>query len=417
MPWSTPEGKTETLQLLEQRWPRGATVLDIGPGAGAMRHLLPAKFVMDCVEIFAPYVERFRLRDLYRQVIIADVRTWSAVKRYDVAILGDVLEHMRAEEADTLLHRLTTMCEHIVVSVPWMYVQGPSEGNEAEVHLQPDLTPEVMAERYPQLAMKFRGSVVGIYEQIIPSVSLCIPTYARSKLLELALASAIETAECYPGPVEILVLNDCPEQHLRCLDPRVRIVNQPTPYATLGGKRNALLDLASNGTVAWLDDDDYLLAHHLYKAMRLALSPQALMGSRVTLWFCGDKGEVTSGACADTLVKTRQAREVRYKDMDVGEDWDFIERMDKHAGILWDESNDPTYVQRWCNGAWHMSGQGVDLDAVKKFRANAQERFTNGQEPKGDILLRPETFRTPEVDYGKLAPKIVTDWKLSKGIA
>lgn len=417
MPWSTPEGKTETLQLLEKRWPLGATVLDIGPGAGAMRHLLPFKFVMDCVEIFAPYVDRFRLRDIYREVTIADVRTWPTSKRYDVAILGDVLEHLRAEEADDLLQRLALVCEHIVVSVPWMYVQGPSEGNEAEEHLQPDLTPEVMAKRYPRLVMRFQGSVVGIYEWIIPAVSLCIPTYARTKLLEIALTSALEAKSAYPGPVEILVLNDCPEQHLRCLDERVRIVNQSTSCPTLGAKRNALLDLASNGMIAWLDDDDYLLTHHLFKAMRLASVTQALMGSRVTLWFCNGNGEVTSGACADTLVRTKQAREVRYKDMDVGEDWDFIERMDKHAGIIWDESNDPTYVQRWCNGAWHMSGQGIDPDAVKKFRANAQERFANGQEPRGEVLLRPEAARTLEVDYNKLAPKIVADWKLSKGIA
>lgn len=379
-----------------------------------MRHLLPSKFVMDCVEIFAPYVERFKLRDLYRDVTIADARTWRMSKRYDVAILGDVLEHMRAEEGEALLHRLATMCEHIIISVPWMYAQGPSEGNDAEEHLQPDLTPAVMAVRYPQLSMRFQGSVVGVYEQVIPSVSLCIPTYARTKLLEIALAGALDAQRAYAGHVEVLVLNDCPEQHLVCADERIRIVNRTTPYATLGEKRNALLDLTSSAVVAWLDDDDCLLTNHLHKALRLAQAPQAIMGSRVTFYFCGDKGEVTSGACADTLVKTQQAREVRYRDMDVGEDWDFIQRMEKHSGIIWDETDTPTYIQRWCNGAYHVSGLGAEPNAIKRFRANAAERFANGQEPQGTVVLRPGF---PEgIDYNILARQIVVDWKASRGV-
>ena len=76
---------------------RPATLLDVGPGQGTYSDLLrgvtPGSS-WSCVEIFQPYVEMFELRRKYDVVHVADIRSFSWPTRYDVVILGDVLEHL-----------------------------------------------------------------------------------------------------------------------------------------------------------------------------------------------------------------------------------------------------------------------------------------------------------------------------------
>jgi hypothetical protein len=142
--------------------PPCALILDVGPGAGKygrlLKELLPSATV-DAVEIFGPYVERFKLRELYRQVCIADVRMFD-VSRYELVILGDVIEHMTAADAQTVISRCNGA---IVAQVPFKWAQGESEGNPAERHLQPDLSPDVMVQRYPSLEQLCRDHQIGVY--------------------------------------------------------------------------------------------------------------------------------------------------------------------------------------------------------------------------------------------------------------
>jgi hypothetical protein len=50
-----------------------------------------------------------------------------------------------------------------MIAVPYMYRQGEWEGNVYETHWQPDLTPEVMALRYPELKLLVGDAVYGYY--------------------------------------------------------------------------------------------------------------------------------------------------------------------------------------------------------------------------------------------------------------
>lgn len=145
--------------------PRGREkILDVGAGAGTYAHLLKGTaYRIHALEVFAPYVERFHLRDHYECVLLGDIRAFRPSTRYDLAILGDVLEHLTAAEAQALVARLPTIASQSLFSVPWSYEQGPMEGNDAEIHHQPDLTPETMRLRFPTLRPVWAGPIIGIY--------------------------------------------------------------------------------------------------------------------------------------------------------------------------------------------------------------------------------------------------------------
>lgn len=131
-------------------------ILDVGACWGKYRRLLPEYPNMDACEVWLPYVLENDLLRMYRQVIQADICAYAeseAWQPYDVVIMGDVLEHITEDAAPEMLDRVLDTCKEVFVVVPYLYPQGEEHGNPFQVHAQDDLTPEVMAERYPRLAL------------------------------------------------------------------------------------------------------------------------------------------------------------------------------------------------------------------------------------------------------------------------
>ena len=124
---------------------QGATILDVGAGWGKYQKLFP-DFVVDACEIWPPYKEE--LKKNYRKVFIKDVCDLK-FGFYDIIIMGDVFEHIEVERAKKLLEYIYHRCQQLYVVVPFLYEQGEVGGNPYEIHLQDDLTPSVMAKRYP----------------------------------------------------------------------------------------------------------------------------------------------------------------------------------------------------------------------------------------------------------------------------
>jgi hypothetical protein len=164
MPSSYPTFRQETRDYILKNFdPVSTRVIDVGPGDGTYARLLP-EFKLDCVEVFEPYVDRFNLKSIYDQVFVKDVRDFDFVG-YDLAILGDVLEHLRFFDAFLVLAKLGILGMGVVVQVPFLFEQGSWEGNDFEAHLQPDLKHEVFMERYGGLGLSclVRCPVCGVY--------------------------------------------------------------------------------------------------------------------------------------------------------------------------------------------------------------------------------------------------------------
>lgn len=142
-------------RMVRAEYPANITeILDVGAGQGKYGRLLREFPLVDACEVWQPYVIEHDLTSLYREVYNCEIQTLVLQRRaYDVTILGDVLEHLAADDAQWVVNELCHSGADVIVVVPYLYEQGPEHGNHYQRHLQPDLTPEVMARRYAQLRL------------------------------------------------------------------------------------------------------------------------------------------------------------------------------------------------------------------------------------------------------------------------
>jgi len=160
---SYPIFKDEIKNRIIESFGQDTEILDVGPGMGVYSDLLYNTFKrLDAIEVFPEYIKRFKLESKYREVIEGNINDFDFSK-YDLLIMGDVLEHLTIEDATKVLKNIEMNNQSVIVSVPYLLSQQEVFGNVYEIHLQTDLTPEVMAERYPSLKLIYGNSLYGYY--------------------------------------------------------------------------------------------------------------------------------------------------------------------------------------------------------------------------------------------------------------
>lgn len=164
MPTSSKEYKLEIKDYIKNNFPnKNTTILDVGAGEGTYYNLLGNYYERICaIEIFEPNIRKYNLREKYEEVLnvnIVDARyNW-----FDLIIFGDIIEHLTILEAKQVLNYAYDRCEEMIVAVPYRYKQGEVDGNKYEIHIQDDLTPEIMKERYPYLELLYGNDEYGYY--------------------------------------------------------------------------------------------------------------------------------------------------------------------------------------------------------------------------------------------------------------
>ncbi len=163
MPESYGYFKDLVKEYLRNHVPLNNKILDVGPGIGTYSNLLrDYGYKMDCVEIWEPYVHQFDLHSKYDNVFIGSIVDFD-ISDYDFIILGDVLEHLTKEDAIELINKIYDSGKRCLVAIPYQMEQGEYYGNIYETHLQPDLTLDIMSERYPSLMMIYSNSRYGYF--------------------------------------------------------------------------------------------------------------------------------------------------------------------------------------------------------------------------------------------------------------
>lgn len=117
------------------------TCLDIGCGAGKYGKMV-AQETPTChrigIEVEPRYVEQFQLRDLYNEVRVGDgleVLSANQGEFFDLAIIGDCIEHMPKSAGLDLLNFLSYRTQYLIVLAPEFSVQGSVNGIDSETHV------------------------------------------------------------------------------------------------------------------------------------------------------------------------------------------------------------------------------------------------------------------------------------------
>jgi autotransporter strand-loop-strand O-heptosyltransferase len=182
-------------------------ILDVGPGVGTYSDLLyDLGYRIDALEIFEPYVHKYKLRDKYDNVYIGDINTFD-ISDYDFIIMGDVLEHIPKNDAINLIQKITKNKE-CLIAVPYEMEQGEHEGNIYETHHQTDLTHEVMFKRYPELTCIYRNEYYGYYTYVRAKEEKMYVLYANASYYNTVCAAVESINKVSNIPVLVYMLND-----------------------------------------------------------------------------------------------------------------------------------------------------------------------------------------------------------------
>tara|TARA_B110000503_G_scaffold143663_1_gene246780 strand:- start:3503 stop:6973 length:3471 start_codon:yes stop_codon:yes gene_type:complete len=208
MPNSYAFYKPEIKKYFENHVPTYKKILDVGPGQGTYAKLLAdIGYDIDAVEAWAPYVDEFKLWDWYGVIHHADIREfdWS---EYDYIILGDILEHLTAEEGQKLITDITNAGKECLVAVPYMMAQdGEEYGNSYETHLQEDLTHDVMKTRYPQLVELYSNNLYGYYTNKHIKAEKAYVLYANASYIPTVTACVASIKKYSELPIYVYLLD------------------------------------------------------------------------------------------------------------------------------------------------------------------------------------------------------------------
>ncbi|GIX04968.1 MAG: hypothetical protein KatS3mg114_0837 [Planctomycetaceae bacterium] len=232
-----------------------------------------------------------------------------------------------------------------------------------------------------------------------PPVSAMCLTYGRPHLLEEAIQSFL--LQDYPGPKELVVLNDFADQTLVCDHSNVRIINTGERFATVGEKRNACAELATHDILFVWDDDD------LYLPWRFSLSIRRLDESK-GFYKCPQAWMLNNGRVdgpttnlyhsAGCFTRELFERAGRYPHIGSGQDWDFEDALKK---LISGDKDDRTlrpeevyYIYRWhVTGSYHLSAFGRDegkpVSGQVKVAEFVESQVREGKIATGTVRLRP----------------------------
>tara|TARA_Y100000389_G_scaffold204994_1_gene261750 strand:- start:13279 stop:13908 length:630 start_codon:yes stop_codon:yes gene_type:complete len=166
MPVSTCIFKEQTIEYITKYINTESNIIDIGAGAGTYyNRLYPLGYKnIDAVEVFEEYILKFNLKDKYNNVFYQNVISLDIdLKKYQLAIFGDIIEHMSYVDAITTLSKFNNDCEDVIVGVPFNAEQEAEFDNQYEIHIQYDLSNEKFLSLYRDFDIYCLRYDYGIY--------------------------------------------------------------------------------------------------------------------------------------------------------------------------------------------------------------------------------------------------------------
>lgn len=246
-----------------------------------------------------------------------------------------------------------------------------------------------------------------------PPISCLCPTFGRpQRILEEAVCSFLN--QDYPGPKELLILNDFTQQTIVFDHPQVTVVNAAERFRTVGEKRNAAIALCRHDLLAVWDDDDIYLPHRL--SFSLSRYDQKRRFFKPTRAFVLNDGVIAGPSeklfHSGGMWHRSLFDEVGgYAQMGSGEDADIEARFKKvigrgmNYGLI--QPCEIYYLYRWSGTeSFHLSAFGRDGSGQPgndKVMEYVLGQLGRGIVRPGEIALQPQW----SVDYSQLVKDFV----------
>lgn len=236
-----------------------------------------------------------------------------------------------------------------------------------------------------------------------PLISAKCITYGRVSTLEESIYSFIN--QDYPGPKEMIIVNDYPLQKLIFDHPEVKIYNLDKTFETIGAKENYATELCNSNIICQWDDDDVALSNHLNNVYNYFTSDAEILHWEKGI--CINSGEISAihGVGNSGIVYSKKAWEEvgKYPLENAGYDMSFVIKLHQRGKIVnaapLDENASWCYY--WANRSYHCSGMGADNDSrpniIKRHSDYIESERIKGNIPTGDVYLNPRW----EIDYAQ----------------
>jgi hypothetical protein len=167
-------GKNEIINFIGKALPDpNIKILDVGPGRGIFNKLLKEKgyYLIDAVEVYRPYIEKFNLSKIYSKVFNENIINFK-YNFYDLIIFGDVLEHLNIKDAKRVINFAQNHCKVIIVSVPYCDYQIGQQLDGSGDHKQYDLTRDVFLKRFDNFNVLIDNQNVGVFYSLFEPKSV-----------------------------------------------------------------------------------------------------------------------------------------------------------------------------------------------------------------------------------------------------
>lgn len=140
MPTSFWEQIDTVMRVLHETGPY-ESIIDIGAGYGKYGHLCreyldhyPWRMQIDAIEAFPQYLSRIGFHG-YNAVFSEDILKVKPGRRYDLALMIDVIEHFEKDKGYAAIDHVLSYADKILLATPRKPgEQGAEYGNEYETH-------------------------------------------------------------------------------------------------------------------------------------------------------------------------------------------------------------------------------------------------------------------------------------------
>jgi len=250
----------------------------------------------------------------------------------------------------------------------------------------------------------------------LPFISCKCITYARTNLLEEAIASFLK--QDYPKDrCELIIVNDYPLQKLIYNDPRITIINFDKTFATIGDKENYAVSLCQGEIIAVWDDDDIALSNHLSNIAKFWRPDANLLHWQKGAFYNEPNITKLMSLGNSGIAYSKKAWEAIGKSPieNAGGDMTMViamHNLGRDKVVLADPSDDEvSWFYRWSmpsENLYHQSGQGTDTperqNIIQRHSAHIERLRQQGKIPVGDIILHPEwkrNYKQMLIDFNK----------------